>query len=104
MKQLLRQKTRIISSKIAPFIKDIIVSEEVGEAKPNPKIFNVLLKKHSLKPDNVVMVGNSLKKDVVGAKNAKIKSIWYNKNGKINSLGIFPDYEISDLLDLKKLF
>ena len=98
------QKTRIINSKIATYIKDIIVSEEVGEAKPNPKIFNSLLKKHNINPDNVVMVGNSLKKDVVGAKNAKIKSIWYNKNGKINELGIFPDYEIRDLLDLKKLF
>ena len=98
------QKPRITNSKISPFIKDIIVSEEVGEGKPNLKIFNAILEKHNLKPDNAVMIGDSLEKDIIGAKNAGIKSIWYNPNGKNNSIEIIPDFEIRNLLDLKEMF
>lgn len=97
------QKPRITNSKISQFIKDIIVSEEVGETKPNPKIFNVLLERYNLKPDNAVMIGDSLEKDIIGAKNAGIKSIWYNPNEKNNNIQIIPDYEIRDLLDLKEI-
>lgn len=97
------QKPRIINSKIADFFSDIIVSEEVGISKPNPKIFNVLLQKINLKPNDVIMIGDSLEKDIKGAQNANIKSIWYNQKGKSNNTNIIPDYEIGNLLELKDI-
>ena len=72
------QKPRITNSKIRKYFSDIIVSEEVGIAKPDPKIFNTLIQRNNLKKDEIIMIGNSLIKDVQGAKNANIKSIWYN--------------------------
>ena len=98
------QKPRITNSKIGKFFSDIIVSEEVGIEKPNQKIFKTLIQKNNLKIDEIVMIGNSLVQDIQGAKNANIKSIWYNQNHKKNTTGIIPDYEITDLLELKKLF
>ena len=50
------QKPRITNSKIGNYFSDIIVSEEVGIAKPNPLIFNVLLQRSNLKPDEVIMI------------------------------------------------
>lgn len=97
------QKPRITNSKIANYFLDVIVSEEVGISKPDPKIFNVLLDRENLKSDDVIMIGDSLKKDIQGAKNAKIKSIWYNPNNKENDTEIEPDFEINTLMDLKEI-
>ena len=69
------QKPRVINSKIGKFITCVMVSEEVGVHKPDPLVFNTLLKKICLNPCEVIMIGDSLKNDIQGAKNANIKSI-----------------------------
>lgn len=97
------QRPRVMNSKIGEYISDIIVSEEVGVDKPNPEIFHTLLRKANLKPEEVIMVGDSLDKDIKGAQNAGIASIWYNPEGDVNAIDIVPDYEISNLLELKKI-
>lgn len=98
------QRPRVMNSKIAKYISDIIVSEEVGEDKPSPKMFKVLLERAKLTPEEVVMVGDSLDKDIQGAHNAGIKAIWYNPKGIASESDVVPDYEIKDLLELKKIF
>ena len=50
------------------------------------------------------MIGDSLEKDIKGAQNANIKTIWYNPYNKNNNSSIIPDYQIKDLLEIKKLF
>lgn len=97
------QKPRITNSKISKYISDIIVSEEVNSGKPNPKIFNVLLNKINLKSNEVIMIGDSLEKDIKGAENANIKAIWYNSNNKINNTEIKPYCQITNLIDLKEI-
>lgn len=97
------QKPRITNSKISKYISDIIVSEEVNSSKPNPKIFNVLLNKINLKSNEVIMIGDSLEKDIQGAKNANIKAIWYNPNNKRNDTDISPYCQITNLIELKNI-
>ncbi len=97
------QKPRIMNSAIAPYISSIIISEQVGVSKPDCKIFNILLKKEKLKSHEVIMIGDSLEKDIKGAQNANIKSVWYNPYNKNNNYYITPDYQIKDLLEIKKL-
>jgi len=92
---------KITNNKLNEFISQIMVSEEVGEHKPNPLIFNELLKRICMNPCDVIMVGDSLKNDIQGAKNAGIKSVWYNPENNKNETDILPDYEINDLLQLK---
>jgi len=94
------QRPRIVNSRIGRFISHIIVSEEVGAHKPNPLIFNELLKRLQLNPEDVIMVGDSLRNDIQGAANAKIKSIWFNPKGMKNETDISPDYEVNCLLDV----
>lgn len=97
------QRPRVMNSKIAEYIADIIVSEEVGADKPSPEMFCVLLKRADLAPEEVIMVGDSLDKDIQGAHNARIRAIWFNQDGYINDTGIVPEYEIKSLLEIKKL-
>ena len=97
------QRPRVMNSKIAPHITNIIVSEEAGADKPNPQIFEMLLEKEGLKPENVIMVGDSLDKDIQGAHNAEIQGIWFNYENVSNVTEIVPEYEIKSLLKLKEL-
>ena len=98
------QKPRVINSKIGKFITYVMVSEEVGVYKPNPLIFITLLEKICLNSCEVIMIGDSLKNDIQGAKNANIRSIWYNPKHNKNETSIIPDYEINNLLQLKDMF
>lgn len=54
----------------------IVTSEEVGIEKPDPKIFQAALHKISLEPSEVCMIGDSLKRDILGAQNLGIKAFW----------------------------
>lgn len=62
---------------IAQLIDGIVTSEEAGAEKPDPKLFHLCLKKAQVKPEECVFIGDSLKKDVLGAEKAGIKGIWY---------------------------
>ena len=98
------QSPRVTNSEIGKFISHIMVSEEVGAHKPNPLVFHTLLKKICLNPCDVIMIGDSINNDILGAKNAGIKSVWYNPEHMKNKADILPDYEIADLLELKSMF
>lgn len=64
----------------------------------------IKIKRSNLKPNEAIVVGDSLEKDIQGAKNANIKSAWYNPKQKVNDTAIVPDYEIKNLLELKNMF
>ena len=56
----------------------MICSSEIGVDKPNAKMFEAALEQMNLTKDdcqNIVMVGNNVKRDVVGANNMGIKSV-----------------------------
>jgi len=60
---------------VAGYFDLMIFSEEVGIRKPDPKIFHMVTRKLSIKPNETVHVGDNLKTDVWGAKNAGFKTI-----------------------------
>ena len=52
---------------VSDYIKYLVTSEEVGEEKPSAKMFKTALKKLKLKPNEVIMIGDSESKDIKGA-------------------------------------
>lgn len=56
----------------------LVISEEVGVAKPDPVIFQVALERLGARPERAVMVGDSWDADVAGAHAAGIPAIWFN--------------------------
>jgi HAD superfamily hydrolase (TIGR01549 family) len=56
----------------------LVVSEEVGVSKPDPRIFEVALERLGVSPVNAVMIGDSWDADVAGARAAGIRPIWFN--------------------------
>ncbi|MBA1337119.1 MAG: hypothetical protein HPY66_3555 [Firmicutes bacterium] len=58
-----------------------VFSNEVGIAKPNPKIFELVAQKIVVKPENVLHVGDDPRTDIHGAVQAGFKTAWFNPNG-----------------------
>jgi len=51
-------------------------SDEVGYVKPDPRLFMAALDELGVEPGDAVHVGDSVKSDVLGAKNAGMKTVW----------------------------
>ncbi|TFE19662.1 HAD family hydrolase [Cohnella luojiensis] len=58
----------------------IIVSEEAGVKKPNPKIFEMACMKLELSPDQCVYIGDHPVNDIEGAAKAGMETIWIQVN------------------------
>ncbi len=58
------------------YFDPILVSAAQGIRKPNPRIFKPLLDSWRFEPAEVVMVGDTLGADVLGALNAGMHSVW----------------------------
>lgn len=54
----------------------IVLSEEVGCQKPNPRIFEEALRMNGLDASEVVMIGDSFSSDIAGANATGIDTIW----------------------------
>jgi len=60
---------------LTKYIDYLITSEEAGTEKPNKEIFELALSRMGLNVDEVIMIGDSLEKDIAGANNVGIKPI-----------------------------
>ena len=86
------------------YLDYIFVSEEIGYNKPHKKYFEHIFTKVGKMPkEKIMMVGDSLTADIQGGKNAGIMTCWYNPKGETGMKNIRPDYEIKDLLELRKI-
>ncbi|WP_077357382.1 HAD family hydrolase [Virgibacillus halodenitrificans] len=92
-----------ITPELQPYFEHIVISGAFGRGKPDVSIFMHLLELLSLKKEQVLMVGDNLHTDILGASKAGIDSVWVNRNGKEKNNEIVPTYEISSLREIHKL-
>ena len=93
------QHRKIRKLGINEYVDAIVTSEEVGVEKPNFKMYNKILEKLVVTPGEVLFVGDSLKKDVLGSMEYGMKALWYSKinNEKCQSIQNF-----NELLEILK--
>jgi HAD superfamily hydrolase (TIGR01549 family) len=72
------QRPKIERFRLVDYLDLLIVSEEVGVAKPDPKIFQIALEQLGLAPSQALYVGDSLEFDLPGAAAAQLPFIWMN--------------------------
>jgi len=98
------QREKISASGLASAFEAIVVSGEHGIGKPRPQIFEILLSALNVAPDRAVMVGNSLERDIAGAKNANLAgAIWIKVSGSEEHADVVPDHTIAGLHELPAL-
>ncbi len=84
------------------FFPEIIESAVVGIRKPDFRIFSLGVKALNLKPEEVVVVGDSFYKDIIPAQKAGCKAIWFKGEGWTDEQydETIPDRVITDLAQL----
>ena len=81
----------------------IVLSEEVGCQKPNPRIFEEALRMDGLQAEDVVMIGDSWNSDIQGAINAGIDQIWIRKSKDPLPEGQSATYIVHTLSDVMEI-
>jgi 2-haloacid dehalogenase len=95
------QRPRMMRSAIQPFIGELIVSEEVGAAKPGAAIFDAAFARMGQPAKSeVLMVGDSLTSDIRGGFDYGIDTCWHNPAGLPLQGPATPTYEIRRLGEL----
>jgi putative hydrolase of the HAD superfamily len=64
------------------WIKDPIFSCDVGHLKPDSEIYQIVIDKSGFQPNQLLMVGDSIRSDFRGAKKMKIQAILKNDSLK----------------------
>ncbi|MEM2987043.1 MAG: HAD family hydrolase [Nitrososphaerota archaeon] len=86
--------------KIEKFFDCIITSAQIGIRKPRLEIFEKALKELNANKSQTVMIGDSLKSDILGAKRLGIKAIYVNRWKNNKNIDINPDATIHNLLEI----
>jgi putative hydrolase of the HAD superfamily len=101
---------RLCDMGLEHFFDFVIASEDEGELKPSPLPFKRAIEILKLKPEEIIMVGDNMHRDVAGAKNIGMVSVLAKYGQSVKRIvGIEPrnsienakpDYEINDVKEL----
>lgn len=95
------QIPRIRMSGLGRYLDDVLISEKVGLAKPNPKLFELALKRLGVEnKSKVLVIGDSLSADIQGGINAGLDTCWINPADQPNTTGIQPTYTVRSLEEI----
>lgn len=92
------QQKRLANTHTEKFFEIVVVSEQIGAAKPDRQVFDyafTLMEQED--KTKVLMVGDTLASDVLGGNNAGIDTCWFNHSKSKNETQIRPTYEISSM-------
>lgn len=72
------QHIKLSQSGLDKFFSEIITSEKAGFRKPHPKIFELALSRGKVNHQEVVMIGDDLEADIIGAHEMKLDTILFD--------------------------
>ncbi|MFC1953394.1 HAD family hydrolase [Chloroflexota bacterium] len=78
----------------------VIFSQNYGFEKPDPRLFHIALEKVGCSTRQLLMVGDSLQNNVIGAMEAGIKGIWLNRTQAKSEIAFNIEYEIQSMTEL----
>ncbi|MFC2092767.1 YjjG family noncanonical pyrimidine nucleotidase [Bacteroidota bacterium] len=95
------QRLRLKNSIISQYFSSIIISEEVGAAKPSKLIFDAAFERMNHPPKiDVLIIGDSLSSDIKGGNDYGIDTCWFNPKQKPYEFDIRANYEIVKLYEV----
>ena len=98
------QKGRLTSANLYRYFRQVFVSQEIGYNKPSREYFDACFARiPGFDRKKAMIVGDSLTSDILGGKNAGIRTCWVNASHASGRADILPDYEIEALSQLEAL-
>ena len=96
------QHSKLKYSGLNKYFKEVITSERSNSLKPNKEIFDFALQKTSAKPEESIMLGDSIEVDILGAMKAGIDQVFINHLDI--PINIKPTYVVKSLKELEGIF
>ena len=78
----------------------VLTFDDTGVRKPSPKPFEMALDIIQAKPDEVLMIGDWPERDVVGAKQIGMKTIFARYGDTFGTVDSGADWDVNDIYDL----
>jgi YjjG family noncanonical pyrimidine nucleotidase len=98
------QRPRFGASSIGHYFEDWVISEEVGVAKPDPRIFDIAFQRlGNPAREEVLIIGDSLTSDMAGGVAYGIDTCWYNPDRRQADPVLPLTHEIQDLDQLRAI-
>ena len=94
------QHMRFRGTDTEKYFDEIYISEELGVQKPEAEFFNLVLEDIGISRDRAIVIGDSEKSDIRGARNAGIESIFISFDGRTSDLA---DHSVSSYEELLAL-
>lgn len=91
------QRDKLRASGLSSYFEVVVVSGDVGVAKPDASVFGRALAE--LAADRAVMVGDSVENDVRGALAAGLRAVWVNRSGRPRP----DDLDVPEVMSLSEL-
>jgi len=102
-----KQWEKLIRLGVQHFFDSVIISEEVGREKPDPEIFKLAAERIKCKPEEALMIGDRIDRDIAGANRAGMLTaqILRGKQTAPKKPEEEPDYiipELNEIFDILK--
>lgn len=96
-----RQLYRLKTAGFDKYLKDVFSSEEAGFEKPAKEFFYFCMEgMEDISPSEIMVIGDSVNADIIGAKNFGMKAIWFNFYNETYDSLAFTDYTVTELKDI----
>lgn len=97
----LQQSTRLTKAELIQYVDGVFGSLDIGYNKPSREYFDFCFSQlGGTRPDQTVIIGDSLNADISGGKAYGLNTIWFNLRNAEPSDSIFPDYTIHTLSEI----
>jgi len=98
------QRPRFTQSSIRKYFEDVVISDEIGVAKPQVEFMaEAFSRMGEPKKSEVLMIGDSLSSDITGGVNYGIDTCWFNPDGLPLNGFPKPTFTIAKLSDIEEI-
>jgi putative hydrolase of the HAD superfamily len=91
------QRAKMRGAQLPDCFDPVVYSGDLRIGKPDRRIFEHLLIKLDTPGNQALMVGDTLERDIRGARNAGLRTVWINRFGTSRDDAIVPDAELTSL-------
>ena len=85
------QRSRLEQAGILHYFEDTFISMDIGYDKPDIRFYQEALRRANLLPHEVLMIGDSMTTDVLGAQAAGIDALFFDRRANQSLLEIIKD-------------
>ncbi len=99
-----KQAEKLVRLGLIPLFapRDVFISDQVGIAKPNPKLYQVVLRELGLLPSETMYVGDNAAHDIAPPRSIGMHTAWIKRSAKPNQdiEAAAPEFIIEDFREL----